>query len=96
MSFLRVAAFDLAGSFDVWDSTLGEYLRNNPDCIAAKAASDGTTWLVATEWTTREAYEADLASAEFRKAFEAAATKLGFSTDIAPTFLFEGEIGARA
>lgn len=96
MSYLRVAAFDMGGSFEVWDTTLGEWLRTNPNCVAANAASDGTTWLVASEWTSQEAYEADLGSPEFQAAFEAAASKLGISTDIEPTFLFQGEIGARA
>ena len=96
MSILRVAAFDMAGSSEVWDSTIGEYLRNNPNCVAAKAASDGSTWLVASEWTSREAYEKDLVSPEFRRVFEEAATKLGISSDVEPAFLFEGDIGARA
>ena len=96
MSYLRVAAFEMAGSFEIWERTLGAYLRGNPDCVVAKAASDGSRWLVASEWTSREAYEADLESPELRAAYEAAATQLGLSGDIEPSFLFEGDIGARA
>ena len=96
MSYLRVAAFDMAGSFEIWDSTLGKYLRDNPNCVVAKAASDGSRWLVASEWTSREAYEADLTSPELQAAFGAAAAQLGISTDVEPSFLFEGEVGARA
>ena len=96
MSYLRVAAFDMPGSYEVWDATLGEYLRSSPGCVAAKASSDGSTWLVVTEWTSREVYEADLASPGLQKAYEAAATQLGLTADLQPTFLYEGEIGATA
>ena len=96
MSFLRVAAFDMAGSYEIWDSTLGKYLRDNPDCLSAVASSDGSRWLVVSEWTSAEAYQADLQSPELRTAYEAAALQLGMSDDIVPDFLFEGEVGARA
>jgi quinol monooxygenase YgiN len=95
MSFIRVAAFDMPGSYEVWDATLGAYLRSNPDCIAAVASSDGSRWLVVTEWTNAGAYEAGLTSPELRTAYEEAAAGLGFTPDLEPSFLFEGEVGVR-
>lgn len=96
VSFLRVAAFELNGETPpecgIWDLTVGEYLRANPNCLGATAAASGPTWIVVSEWTSAAANAADMDSADYQAVLETMAQKVCVQSDIEPEFLFEGDV----
>ena len=85
----------MEASLDLWDSKVGAWMRNHPDCLGAKAAASGTTWVVVSEWSSRDAYEATLASPDYQKVMDDIASAMGLAShDVEPAFLFEGEVVA--
>ncbi|MBT8201827.1 MAG: hypothetical protein HKN74_08425 [Acidimicrobiia bacterium] len=96
MTFLRIVAYEDASITDdqleIWDEFVGRYLRDNPDCVRAKAARSGNTMVVLSEWTSQAALERDKDSAAFQAVVRDVAAKINMSPDITPDWMFEGDV----
>ena len=96
MSFLRVVGYDISGmtddQFAVWDDTIGAHLRSHPECIRAKAARGAEKVLVVSEWTSEDGFRTDEDSEDFQAVLQEVVARLALPADLAPDFLFEGDV----